>query len=57
MTTTVNDYINKVIGRMPSATPRRDQIEMELRGQIAERMDRGQSIDDVVRPRRSSTCS
>lgn len=47
--TTGEAYINRVIDRMPRATPRRSQIAMELRGHIAERVERGQSLQDVVR--------
>jgi uncharacterized RDD family membrane protein YckC len=34
---------------MPRATPQRAQIELELRSLIAERLQRGQSLDDVIR--------
>lgn len=47
--TTGEDYINRVIDRLPHAASLRSQIAMELRGHIAERLERGQSIEDVVR--------
>jgi uncharacterized RDD family membrane protein YckC len=47
--TLADDYINSVIQRMPGGTPLRDQIATELRGHIAERQERGQSLDDVIR--------
>jgi uncharacterized RDD family membrane protein YckC len=42
-------YITQVIDKMPRATPLREQIAIELRGHIAERVERGQAVDDVVR--------
>jgi uncharacterized RDD family membrane protein YckC len=47
--TIADDYINRVISNMPVATPRRAQIAQELQGHIAERTERGQPIDDVLR--------
>jgi uncharacterized RDD family membrane protein YckC len=47
--TTEEDYITRVIDRMPHGTPLRSQIAMELRGHIAERLERGQSLDEVIR--------
>lgn len=47
--TTMDSYIREVLATMPSATPLRSQIALELRGTISERLERGQSIDDVVR--------
>lgn len=46
--TTADSYINQVIDVLPRATPERDQIAIELRGHIAERMADGQSLDDVL---------
>jgi uncharacterized RDD family membrane protein YckC len=46
--TTGEDYINRVIDRMPRAIPLRSQIAMDLRSHIAERVEHGQSLDDVV---------
>jgi uncharacterized RDD family membrane protein YckC len=44
-----DDYISRVIDRMPRTTPLRTQIAMELRGHIVERIERGQPLDDVLR--------
>ena len=44
-----DDYISRVIDRMPRTTPLRTQIAMELRGHIVERVERGQPLDDVLR--------
>jgi len=49
MTMTANEYIGRVVLNMPRATPQRAQIEMELRSLIAERLERGQSLDDVLK--------
>ena len=49
MTTTADDYINRVVDHMPRATPLRSQIATELRGHIAERVGNGHSLDDVLR--------
>ena len=49
MTTTEEQYINQVLDNMPSATPRRAQIALELRGHIAERLAHGHSIDEALR--------
>jgi uncharacterized RDD family membrane protein YckC len=46
---TSEEYISQVLDHMPRATPRRSQIALELRGHIAERVERGQTVDDVVR--------
>jgi uncharacterized RDD family membrane protein YckC len=42
-------YIHRVLAHLPSAPALRAQIAMDLRSHIAERMEHGQSIDDVVR--------
>jgi uncharacterized RDD family membrane protein YckC len=42
-------YIHRVLAHLPSAPTLRAQIAMDLRSHIAERMELGQSIDDVVR--------
>ena len=47
--TLTDDYIHRVIDNMPRATPLRSQIALELHGLIAERLERGQSIDEVVK--------
>ncbi len=49
MTLTMDDYIREVVGRMPAGMPRRKQIEMELRSHINERLEHGQSLDNVLR--------
>jgi uncharacterized RDD family membrane protein YckC len=47
--TTAEGYIQEVLRSMPTATPQRSQIALELRGHIAERVAAGQPIDEVVR--------
>jgi uncharacterized RDD family membrane protein YckC len=42
-------YINQVLDLLPRGTPLRDQIALELRSIIAERMTAGQSEADVLR--------
>jgi uncharacterized RDD family membrane protein YckC len=42
-------YVQSVIDQVPHGLPLRDQIAMELRSHIAERLDRGQSLDEVLR--------
>lgn len=49
MTTTMDDYIKQVVDRMPSGDPLREQIALELKGMIGERLARGQSMDEVLR--------
>jgi uncharacterized RDD family membrane protein YckC len=49
MTTTMDDYIKQVIAHLPSGTPLRSQIALESKGTIGERLERGQSMDDVLR--------
>lgn len=49
MTMTIDDYINRVLAAMPTTTPERSQIAVELRGHIAERLNSGRSADDVLR--------
>jgi uncharacterized RDD family membrane protein YckC len=46
---TTDQYIVSVVANLPRATPQRGQIEMELRSLIAERVERGQPPDDVLR--------
>ena len=43
MTITADDFVNRVLSKMPTATPRREQIAMELRGHISERVERGRA--------------
>jgi uncharacterized RDD family membrane protein YckC len=47
--TAADDYINRVLDHLPSGTPLRAQIAMELRGHIAERLESGLPIGDVLR--------
>jgi uncharacterized RDD family membrane protein YckC len=47
--TAADDYINRVLDHLPSGTPLRAQIAMELRGHIAERLESGLSLEDALR--------
>jgi uncharacterized RDD family membrane protein YckC len=47
--TAADDYINRVLDQLPRDTPLRAQIGMELRGHIAERLESGQPVADVLR--------
>jgi uncharacterized RDD family membrane protein YckC len=42
-------YIQSVIDHVPHGLPLRHHIALELQGHIAERTDRGQPLDDVLR--------
>ncbi len=42
-------YVQSVIDFVPLGLPLRDQIAMELRSHIAERLAHGQSLDDVLK--------
>lgn len=46
---TADVYIQSVMDRVPEGMPLRDQIAMELRSHIAERVGHGQALDDVLR--------
>jgi uncharacterized RDD family membrane protein YckC len=48
MTTTADDYIDRVLEFLPPGTPERDQIATELRGHIAERLASGQPPQTVL---------
>ena len=48
MTTTADDYINRVLEFLPQGTPEREQIATELRGHIAERLASGQTPEQVL---------
>lgn len=48
MTMTADAYVNRVLTQMPTATPRREQIAMELRGHISERVAAGQPLEEVL---------
>lgn len=47
--TTEQDYILQVLNALPGSTPLREQIAMELRGHIAERLAGGQPLADILR--------
>ena len=47
--TPADDYINRVLEHLPRGTPLREQIAMELRGNIADRLESGQPVEDVLR--------
>jgi uncharacterized RDD family membrane protein YckC len=49
MSTISDSYIDRVLAFLPKGTPQRDQIAMELRGHIAERLEGGQTMDEVLR--------
>jgi hypothetical protein len=42
-------YVQSVINQVPHGLPLRDQIALELRGHIAERVANGQPLDEVLR--------
>jgi uncharacterized RDD family membrane protein YckC len=46
---TAETYVNRVLDFLPRATPRREQIAMELRGHIAERTANGLAEADILR--------
>jgi uncharacterized RDD family membrane protein YckC len=46
---TTDDYLDQVLAHLPRTTPRRQQIALELRGHIQERLSAGQPLDDVLR--------
>lgn len=45
---TAEDYISRVLDALPPDMPAREQIAMELGGNIAERLERGQSMEAVL---------
>jgi len=45
---TANEYVDRVLDCMPRETPMREQIAMELRALIEERMRGGRSIAEVI---------
>jgi uncharacterized RDD family membrane protein YckC len=47
--TTADSYVQAVIDHVPPRMGLRDQIAMEVRSHIAERLEHGQSIQDVLR--------
>ena len=48
MTITADDFVNRVLSKMPTATPRREQIAMELRGHISERVNAGEPLEEIL---------
>ena len=46
---TLDAYIQSVVECVPTRMGLRDQIAMELRGHIAERLEHGQPLDDALR--------
>jgi uncharacterized RDD family membrane protein YckC len=46
--TTAEEYIARVLDRMPRDTPMREQIALELRGHIAERVAGGRPLAEVL---------
>ncbi len=48
MTMTADAFIARVLDALPPATPMRDQIALELRGSIDERLAAGQSLDTAL---------
>ena len=48
MTITADDFVNRVLSKMPTTTPRREQIAMELRGHISERVNAGEPLDEIL---------
>ncbi len=47
--TTADAYIQSVVDHVPPRMSLRDQIAMEVRSHIAERLEHGQPLDDVLR--------
>jgi uncharacterized RDD family membrane protein YckC len=46
---TIDEYVQSVIDYVPNELPLRDHIAKELRAHVAERMQSGQPLDDVLR--------
>lgn len=46
---TIDNYLDQVLAHLPRTTPSRQQIALELRGHIAERLAAGQQLPDVLR--------
>src|SRR5688572_30687675 len=49
MTMTEQQYIDRVIAFLPRSTPLRSQIALELRASIADRLERGERLEDILR--------
>jgi len=48
MSISIDAYINRVLAALPPGMPRREQIAMELRGSISERVASGQPLPQVL---------
>ena len=48
MTTSAEAYVQRVLERMPRDTPLREQIATELRGHIAERLEAGLALEEIL---------
>jgi len=46
---TTDAYLDQVLAHLPRTTPRRQQIALELRGHIEERLATGEPLDEVLR--------
>lgn len=46
---TAEAFIQSVVDHVPPGLPLRDQIAMELRSHVAERLEQGQPLDEVLR--------
>ncbi|HRY43505.1 MAG TPA: RDD family protein [Thermoanaerobaculia bacterium] len=47
--TTANEFVERVLARLPDSVPDREQIGLELSSHIAERVARGTLLEDVLR--------
>lgn len=47
--TTADEFVERVLAALPGSTPQREQIGLELRGHIAERVAEGAPLEDVLR--------
>jgi uncharacterized RDD family membrane protein YckC len=45
----IDDYLARVLDRLPPGSEIRSQVEMEVRSHIAERMEHGHSLEDALR--------
>lgn len=45
---TAEDYVGRVLAALPPSLPDREQIGLELRGHIAERVAEGRSLEEVL---------
>ena len=46
---TADSYINQVLSQLSPSGALREQVAMELRTHIAERMEHGQSVEEAIR--------